>query len=94
MLDVQSYAASWQAYIAGYSGPAENLGLLDQLILVRREIAQLLGAPSFADYQLTSIPTLAATPAAVTTFLEDLAEAARPKVGQTADRVAPGGFIG
>ena len=40
-----------QAYKAGHSSPAANVGVIEQLMGVRQEIAELLGAPSYTHYQ-------------------------------------------
>ncbi len=68
-----------QAYVAGYSSPRENLGLLEQLLETRQEMAALMGAPSYAHHNLRNA-TLAGSPEAVHSFLLDLATAIRPKV--------------
>ena len=44
-------------------------------------MAQLMGAPSFADYTLNST-TLAGSPEAVESFLQELLIAIQPKVSQ------------
>ncbi len=69
--------------MAGYSAPAENLGLLERLIRTRADMAAELGAPSYAHYTLRDA-TLAGSPEAVQSFLLDLAAAIRPKVGTAA----------
>lgn len=43
-----------QAYVRGYSEPAANVGVLEELLMVRHEIAALHGAPSWAHYQACS----------------------------------------
>ena len=69
-----------QAFVAGYSAPAENLGLLDGLIRTRGEMAAAQGARSYAHLALHNA-TLAEAPEAVQSFLLGLAAAIRPRVG-------------
>ena len=70
-----------QAFTAGYNTPKDNLHLLEHLIGARHEMAQLMGAPSFAHYPLNST-TLAGSPEAVESFLQELLIAIQPKVFQ------------
>ena len=72
-----------QAFVAGFSAPAENLGLLERLIRTRADMAGALGAASYAQYALRDA-TLAGSPEAVQSFLLELAAAIRPKVGPAA----------
>jgi Zn-dependent oligopeptidase len=65
--------------VAGYSSPASNRLLLAELITGRHELAQLLGAVSYAHYQADAA-TLAGSPEAVATFLQDLSAQLRPEV--------------
>lgn len=41
-----------QAYSAAASGPAVNLGVIDGVVTARKQLSQLLGAPSYAHYQV------------------------------------------
>ena len=43
-----------QVYVAGYSAPKANVGVLEQLLGTRHEMAAMLGAPSWAHYQARS----------------------------------------
>ena len=70
-----------QAFTAGYNTPKDNLHLLEHLIGARHEMAQLMGAHSFAHYTLNST-TLAGSPEAVESFLQELLLAIQPKVLQ------------
>ncbi|MFT4104085.1 MAG: M3 family metallopeptidase, partial [Burkholderiaceae bacterium] len=54
----------------------DNGGLIDEILALRHEEAQLLGYPSFADVSL--VPKMADSPQQVATFLRDLARRARP----------------
>lgn len=58
-----------QAYHVGYTSPRDNLAVVQRLLDTRQEIAELLGAPSYAHYQ-AGRDTLAQHPAAITTFLK------------------------
>jgi hypothetical protein len=40
-----------QVYLAGAAGPASNLGLLDDMLACRHQLAQLLGYPSYAAFK-------------------------------------------
>ena len=68
-----------QAFTAGYSTPKDNVHLLDDLVGTRHEMAQLMGAPSYAHYTLKNA-TLAGCPEAVESFLLELLAAIQPKV--------------
>ncbi|MBL8378595.1 MAG: M3 family metallopeptidase [Burkholderiales bacterium] len=54
----------------------DNTPLIDRILQLRREEAQLLGYPDFACVSL--VPKMAESPAEVLTFLNDLAARARP----------------
>lgn len=60
------------------STPAANLPLLEALAEQRRELANYLGAASYAEYTLDGA-TLAGAPEAVAIFLEDLNRALEPE---------------
>ncbi len=70
----------YRAYVTRASefGPAEldNSALMQQLLMLRQEEAQLLGYPSFAEVSLAA--KMADSPAQVLGFLRDLAAKARP----------------
>jgi intermediate peptidase len=66
-----------EAYTVYCTSPRENLKILDQLVNARHEMAALMGFESYAAYQLDNF-SLAATPHAVETFLEELATAVKP----------------
>ena len=68
-----------QAFSAGYSTPKDNVHLLEDLVGTRYEMAQLMGAPSYAHYTLNSA-SLAGCPEAVESFLLELLTAIHPKV--------------
>ncbi|HET6788157.1 MAG TPA: M3 family metallopeptidase, partial [Aquabacterium sp.] len=63
---------------ASEQGPAErdNTPLMQQIVALRQEEAQLLGYSSFADVSL--VPKMASNPQQVIDFLRDLAKRARP----------------
>ncbi len=54
----------------------DNTRLMVEIVALRRELAELLGFASYAQYSLE--PKMAETPAHVTQFLRELAEKARP----------------
>jgi oligopeptidase A len=54
----------------------DNTALIARIVELRRELAQLLGYPNFAEVSLA--PKMAQSPAQVLEFLEDLARHARP----------------
>lgn len=47
-----SYMGMWQVYLAAYTAPGGGLDVLDELLEGRRELAGLLGAPSWSHYQV------------------------------------------
>jgi oligopeptidase A len=57
-------------------GALDNAPLIDELLALRHEEAQLLGLGSYAELSL--VPKMAQTPAEVIAFLRDLAARARP----------------
>jgi intermediate peptidase len=57
--------------------PAANAPLLDALVTARAELAELMGFPSFAAYQLDGF-SLARTPGGVAAFLDELEAGAAP----------------
>jgi oligopeptidase A len=54
----------------------DNTALIARIVELRRELAQLLGYPSYAEVSL--VPKMADSPAQVLSFLDDLARRARP----------------
>lgn len=78
-LRVRLSAAVLQAFMAGYRTPKDNVHLLEDLFGTRREMAHLMGAPSYAHYTLENA-TLAGCPEAVESFLVELLAAIKPKV--------------
>jgi hypothetical protein len=64
-------------YLAGAAGPAANLALLQRMLSTSRDLATLLGYPSYAHYKAADA-TLAGTPDAVVPFLEGLAAEVKP----------------
>jgi oligopeptidase A len=54
----------------------DNTPLIARTVLLRRELARLLGLASYAEYSL--VPKMARSPAQVLEFLDDLARRARP----------------
>ncbi len=73
-------ARLYKAYVTRASelGPPEldNTPLMRELIELRQEAAKLLGHHSYADVSL--VPKMARNPAEVNTFLQDLAQRAKP----------------
>lgn len=76
-----------EAYSVYCTSPKENLRILDQLVSARHEMAALMGFESYAAYQLDNF-SLAATPHAVKTFLEELASAVKPAADREALKLA------
>lgn len=64
-------------YIQSNSVPRANLGVLDNLIAARHEIAQIMGYKSYADYALHS--NMASSPDVVSSFLVELSKMVQPK---------------
>ncbi|MDR3129332.1 MAG: M3 family metallopeptidase [Tannerellaceae bacterium] len=58
----------------------DNTGILRRIVNIRLEIAQLMGSPHFAAYNLRR--TMAKTPGTVYSLLEELLAAYRPVAGQ------------
>ncbi len=58
------------------AGQYDNSAIMDEIITLRHELAELLGFNNFAEYSLAT--KMAKTPAQVTEFLYDLAQRARP----------------
>ncbi len=62
------------------AGEADNRPLMDEILALRHEEAQLLGQPNYA--ALSLLPKMADSPQAVERFLLELAERARPAAQQ------------
>lgn len=62
-----------------------NLPILDELVAKRHELGEIMGARSFAEYNLR--PNMAATPEAVWSFLDDLAERTTEKARLDLDQL-------
>jgi oligopeptidase A len=60
----------------GASEKWDNTGVIERILALRHEEAQLLGYANFADLSL--VPKMARTPGEVLAFLRDLADRARP----------------
>src|SRR5690606_760468 len=79
----------YRAYVTRASelGVAErdNTPLMQKLLALRQEEAQLLGYASFADVSL--VPKMADTPQQVMDFLRDLAKRARPYAEKDMDEL-------
>ncbi|GLC42091.1 hypothetical protein PLESTM_001284900 [Pleodorina starrii] len=76
-----------QMYMAAAASPACNRELLEEMIAVRRELAQVQGYPSYAALRMTG-GSLARTPAAVVAFLEQLAADVRPVAERELQRLS------
>ena len=68
-----------QIFKAGSASPAANGPLLEQLTHLRKDIAQILGSPSFAHHQLRD-GLLAGSPEAVQQFLDTFSADLKPLV--------------
>ena len=79
----------YRAYVTRASefGPAEldNTPLIREIVVLRRELAGLLGFTSYAEYSLEA--KMAETPAQVMQFLRDLARRAGPHARKDLDEV-------
>lgn len=62
------------------AGRFDNSALIDEILTLRHEQAQLLGYASFAEVSL--VPKMARSPQEVTDFLDDLAQRTRPGAQQ------------
>ncbi len=69
-------SAGAQAPAGGDAASLDNTPIIDELLALRSEEAQLLGYETFADVSL--VPKMAESPAQVLQFLRDLAARARP----------------
>jgi oligopeptidase A len=64
----------------------DNTALIAEILRLRRELAQLLGFASYAEYSLE--PKMAESPRQVLDFLEELAARAKPYAGRDLEEVA------
>lgn len=62
------------------AGDYDNAGVIEETLALRRELADLLSFPSYADYSLAT--KMAESPQQVLDFLNDLAERAYPQARQ------------
>lgn len=69
-----------RVYMVGHCVPKANLRVLDHLIGARHELAQLLGYNSYAEF--ATAPTMAESPNAVVSFLEDISIRIRGKADE------------
>jgi len=74
--------ALWEAYSA--RGMPDNAKVLRDILTLRKEVATLLGQPDWAAYSVQD--AMARTPETVTTFIEGIAAAARPRMEQDLSR--------
>ncbi|WCJ36511.1 Mitochondrial intermediate peptidase mitochondrial [Euphorbia peplus] len=65
------------AYIEGNSSPRANIEVVDKLIAVRHELAEIMGHRSYAEFMVE--PNLASSTAVVMSFLREMSEMIRPK---------------
>mmetsp|Transcript_16604 Transcript_16604/g.46356 ORF Transcript_16604/g.46356 Transcript_16604/m.46356 type:complete len:817 (+) Transcript_16604:937-3387(+) len=66
-----------QLFLAGNRSPSSNLQRLDDLLGLRRKLAELTGFGSYAEYAIAP-HSMAQSPKAVSSFLTSLSEALRP----------------
>ncbi|RLM55849.1 putative mitochondrial intermediate peptidase, mitochondrial [Panicum miliaceum] len=69
-----------QVYIVGNSEPRENIGVLNELIDARDELAKIMGCKSYADFAIR--PNMAASADVVMSFLGDLSNIVRHKADE------------
>ncbi|KAJ1260491.1 hypothetical protein BS78_10G236400 [Paspalum vaginatum] len=69
-----------QLYIVGNSEPRENIGVLNELIHARDELAKTMGCKSYADFAIR--PNMAASSDVVLSFLEHLSNIVRHKADE------------
>ncbi|CAD6335737.1 unnamed protein product [Miscanthus lutarioriparius] len=66
-----------QVYIVGNCEPHENIGVLNELIHARDELAKIMGCKSYAEFAIR--PNMAASADVVMSFLEDLSNIVKHK---------------
>ena len=81
-----------QVFEAGSRSPQANGPLLEQLVGLRKDIAQSLGSPSFAHHALRD-GLLAGRPEAVSSFLDSFSSDLRPLASSPAVTGTEGGMI-
>lgn len=59
-----------------HAGKWDNAAIIDEILAIRHEMAQIVGFPNYADYSLAT--KMAKEPAAVLHFLEDLLKRSKP----------------
>ncbi|XP_072985916.1 mitochondrial intermediate peptidase, mitochondrial [Typha latifolia] len=69
-----------QAYIKGNSVPHANLGVLEEIISTRHELAQIMQCKSYSDFAIR--PNMAASVDVVTSFLIDLSKTIKDKANE------------
>jgi len=69
-----------QVYIVGNSEPRENIGVLNELIDARDELAKIMGCKSYAEFAIR--PNMAASADVVMSFLGDLSNIVRHKADE------------
>ncbi len=72
--------------IGPYAGKWDNTNVMDNILRVRHELAQLIGYKNFADYSL--VPKMAKNPDDVLHFLKDLLKRSKPLAQQEIAEVA------
>ncbi|KAH8155882.1 uncharacterized protein LAJ45_00894 [Morchella importuna] len=75
-----------EIYIAGHTSSARQIGVLEELLKRRAELAVLVGRETYAEVALTD--KMASSPEAVTKFLNALADANRPAAQSELDGLA------
>ena len=89
--NVELRAEVYQAFATRASDQGPNAGkwdnseIIDEIVALRHEIAQLLGFDSYADKSLAT--KMAENPSQVIEFLEDLADKAKPQAQQDLDQL-------
>ncbi|KAK9365218.1 hypothetical protein V1509DRAFT_633716 [Lipomyces kononenkoae] len=79
-LSVKSSAVRKQLYIEGRRSNARQVDILENLLVDRMRLANMMGSSSYAEYQLAD--KMARTPDAVKNFLDHLAAKTRPGAQQ------------
>ncbi|KAL6131881.1 hypothetical protein ACLB2K_070254 [Fragaria x ananassa] len=72
-------------YIKGNSVPYANLGVLDNLIATRHELAQIMGYRSYAEF--TVKPNMSSSPEVVMCFLKELSKMVRPTADEEFNKI-------
>ncbi|PRQ59865.1 putative mitochondrial intermediate peptidase [Rosa chinensis] len=73
------------AYMKGNSVPHANLGVLDNLIATRHELAQIMGYRSYAEF--TVKPNMSSSPKVVMSFLQELSKMVRPSADEEFNKI-------